>query len=222
MTRSTLTSVSSASATPATLGVTDVPQAATLCIPGELALFERKPRGASVVAVDECLLLLLEEQNFASFMDCLPAFIKRVEALRDYTQHRARSPTFAGPLGSGVPAGAEAAPLRRLPSLPLAPLGTWVTSLYGPPPPVAQTARGRLQTTAAPPHGGPEPGGGAAAAPAPMTARPLRGARVSRTFGQDANGHEAGEGAGVPGGELVQSSAGFTGLVAASSRGGWP
>ena len=221
MTRSTLTSVSSASATPATLCVTDVPQAATLCIPGELALFERKPRGASVVAVDECLLLLLEEQNFASFMDCLPAFIKRVEALRDYTQHRARSPTFAGPLGSGVPAGAEAAPLRRLPSLPLAPLGTWVTSLYGPPPPVAQTARGRLQTTAAPPHGGPGAGGGATAASAPMTARPQRGARVSRTFGQDANG-QAGEVAGVPGGELVQSSEGFTGLAATSSRGGWP
>ena len=195
-----------------------IPQAATLCIPGELALFERKPRGASVVAVDECFLLLLEEQNFISFMDCLPAFRERVEALRDYAQHRARSPTFAGAGAGAGAAGAGAASLmRRLPSLPPPPpLGTWVTSLYGPPPPVAQTARGRLQTTFAPPLGGPEPVGGAAA-PAPLTARPQRGARVSRMFGQDANG-QGGEVAG----EVVQSAAGFTGMVGASSRGGWP
>merc|ERR1719424_981672 len=104
--------------------------------------------------------------------------------------------------------------MRRLPSLPPPPpLGTGVTSLYGPPPPVAQTARGRLQTTFAPPLGGPEPVGGAAAAPAPLTARPVRGARVSRMFGQDANG-QGGEVAG----EVVQSAAGFTGMVGASSQ----
>jgi hypothetical protein len=188
----------------------DLPQAATLCAPGELALFERKPRGASVVAVDECPLLVLEEQNFASFVDCLPSFVRRVEAMRNYAQHQARSSTFAGAPAAEA-AGAEAAPLRRLPSLPPPPpLGAWVTSLYGAPTPGAQTARGRLQTTLAPPLGVPEPvGGAAAAAPAPMTARPLRGARVSGW--QDAIGHEeaAHEGAG----ELVQSSAGFTGLV---------
>ena len=159
---------------------------------------------------------MLEEQNFISFMDCLPAFRERVEALRDYAQHRARSPTFAGAGAGAGAAGAGAASLmRRLPSLPPPPpLGTWVTSLYGPPPPVAQTARGRLQTTFAPPLGGPEPVGGA---PAPLTARPQRGARVSRMFGQDANG-QGGEVAG----EVVQSAAGFTGMVGASSRGGWP
>ena len=74
----------------------DPPQAATLCAPGELALFERKPRGASVVAMDKCLLLVLEEQNFASFMDCLPSLVRRIEAMRNYAQHQARSSTFAG------------------------------------------------------------------------------------------------------------------------------
>ena len=190
----------------------DLLQAATLCAPGELALFERKPRGASVVAMDKCLLLVLEEQNFASFMDCLPSLVRRIEAMRNYAQHQARSSTFAGAPAAEA-AGAPAAPLRRLPSLPPPPpLGAWVTSLYdGAPPPGAQTARGRLQTTLAPPLGGPEPvGGAAAAAPAPMTARPLHGARVSGW--QDAIGQEEAaprEGAG----ELVQSSAGFTGLV---------
>ena len=214
MTQSTLTSVRSASSsTRATPRVTDTAQAATLCIPGELALFERKPRGASVVAMDECLLLLLEEQNFTSFMDCLPSLRARVEALRDFAQSQARSPTFTGTLTALEAAGALVAPLRRLPSLPPPPpLGTWATSLYGPPPAVAQTARGRLQTTFTPPLSGSEPGGGVTAAPAPMTARPLHGARV---FEQDANGQQAGE---AVAGEVVQSSVGFTGMVGASSR----
>lgn len=192
-----------------------MPQAATLRITGELALFDRKPRAASVVCEEECFLLLLEEQNFASFMACLPDFRRRVEALRDFTQHRARSSSiFAMPAAVAV-AGVAAVTQRRLPSLsPPPPLDAWVSSLYGPPPPVVHTTRGKLQI-AAPPPGGLEPGGGTAAL-APVAPTSLREAGVLE---QGADGRA---GKAAAGGVLVQSSVGFVGIAGFANTSNMP
>ena len=62
---------------------------------GELALFEKKPRTASVVAQEACFLLILQEASFAAFMSLIPDFRRRVEALKEYTQQAGRRPTAA-------------------------------------------------------------------------------------------------------------------------------
>ena len=49
---------------------------------GELALFERKPRSATVRAEERCLLLTLHETDFPQFMKLIPDFRDRVLALK--------------------------------------------------------------------------------------------------------------------------------------------
>ena len=159
----------------------------------------------------------LQEANFTSFMQCVPDFRRRVEALRDYTKARdqqhsggvgepdnaaAAAAMALAPSSASAPAAAAAAvaaangpQLLRASSVraspPLPPVDSWIASLYDGP------------ARAAPADAG---GGGAHTA---------RGRLEGLSHGALPAPARASQG-------TRDDAFGFTGILGGGSSGGWP
>lgn len=127
---------------------------------GELALYHRRPRSASVQAVDRCFLLVLEAAHFETFESLVPDFNKRTKVLtlvasgraKDAADAEAAEESFREAAASHAPQGTSDAsflrsetssrvsadePIRRAlasAATPAEPLSAWVDALAAPAP----------------------------------------------------------------------------------------
>ena len=112
---------------------------------GELALYDNKPRTASIQAVERCFLLVLEERNFETFSELVPDFGKRVKMLKAvhdakmtaangaHARVAHQAPAFAAPesVYETHVAPAAAGAVDEVDALPVATLGLadWIATV---------------------------------------------------------------------------------------------